>query len=125
MLRIVRFSSVAALASLLAACQAVSYAPSPSLPQLQQPRDQIEGNWVDPNGIVSSFQAGRFETRTSDTNSLLADGNYTYVNDRLVQIQLRSQLRQTTSTVNCALVTPSQLNCTSSDQSQFSLTRRA
>ena len=34
------------------------------------------------------------------------------------------QLRQTTSTVNCALATSTQLNCTSSTGQQFILTRK-
>jgi hypothetical protein len=107
--RLVRISSIAGLAALLAACQAVNY----------------RGTWVDPNGIVSSFNNGRFETRTTDTNSLLADGNYQYRSDRLVEIQLTSRVRGTTSTVNCAIVSPTQLNCTSDAGAQFSLARQA
>jgi len=123
--RFVRISSIAGLAALLAACQAVNYAPGPVLRELPEPRDRLEGTWVDPNGIVSTFNNGRFETRTTDTNSLLADGNYQYRSDRLVEIQLTSRVRGTTSTVNCAIVSPSQLNCTSDAGAQFSLARQA
>ena len=123
--RLVRISSIAGLAALLAACQAVNYSPAPVLREAPQPRDQLQGTWVDPNGIVSSFNNGRFETRTTDTNSLLADGNYQYRSDRLVEIQLTSRVRGTTSTVNCAIVSPTQLNCTSDAGAQFSLARQA
>ena len=114
--------AVAALATVLAGCQSASYNPAPMAPP--QPQG-VEGQWVDPNGIVSSFSAGRFETRTTDTNSLLAQGSYTQTNPQLVEIELTSLLRNSTSRVNCALVTQSQLNCTSSTGAQFTLARRA
>ncbi|MAY63757.1 MAG: hypothetical protein CML29_16265 [Rhizobiales bacterium] len=115
--------ALAALPLALAACQSASY----SSPGYNSPPPQagIEGQWTDPNGIISSFYGGRFETRTTDgTNSLLARGNYTQVNPRLVEIDMTSLVRNTTSRVNCALATPNQLNCTSSTGSQFSLVRK-
>ena len=115
-----RIIAVGALAGLLAACQTASYNPQPMAPQTQG----IDGQWVDPNGIISSFNNGRFETRTTDTNSLLAEGSYRFVSDQIIEIELTSLLRQTTSRVNCALATPSQLNCTSSTGAQFTLVRR-
>ena len=52
----------------LAACQA------PREVQVSQPQRVapvgVDGNWVDPNGIVSTFSAGTFTTRTTDTNHL-------------------------------------------------------
>ncbi len=84
----------------------------------------IDGVWLDPNGIESRFSNGSFETRTTDTNTLLATGRYTQINPRLVQIDIRSLVRQTTSRVNCSLVSPTRLNCTTSEGQQFSLTRR-
>ena len=86
--------------------------------------NSIEGEWIDANGIRSSFSSGRFETRTTDTNTLLATGKYRYVNRRLVQIDIRSLVRNTNSRVNCSLVSPTQLNCTSNAGGQFSLNRR-
>ena len=115
-----RIIAVGALAGLLAACQSATYSPRPIAVQPQG----IDGQWTDPNGIISSFYNGRFETRTTDTNSLLAEGSYRHVSDQIVEIELTSLLRQTTSRVNCALATPSQLNCTSSTGAQFTLVRR-
>ncbi|MCP4317084.1 MAG: hypothetical protein GY789_13985 [Hyphomicrobiales bacterium] len=86
--------------------------------------NSIEGQWIDPNGIQSSFSGGKFETRTTDTNTLLATGRYRYVNRNLVQIDIRSLVRNTNSRVNCSLVSPTQLNCTSNSGGKFSLNRR-
>ncbi|ABR61519.1 hypothetical protein GOC91_13755 [Sinorhizobium medicae] len=85
----------------------------------------VEGSWVDPNGIVSTFAGGTFSTRTTDTNQLLASGNYVNVSPTLVEINMTSLVRNIQSKVNCALATPSQLNCTTDSGAQFSLTRRA
>ncbi len=116
-----RTLALATVSLFLAACQTQTIATAPVAPRPQG----IEGQWVDPNGIVSSFAGGRFETRTTDSNSLLAEGPYQYISDQVVEIDITSLLRNTTSKVNCALVTPAQLNCTSATGSQFSLFRRA
>lgn len=111
----IRLITLAAMAAALAACQGSSgpgYNPN-----------SVEGRWLDANGIQSTFNAGQFETRTTDTNTLLATGRYTQVNPQMVQIDMRSLVRQTNSTVNCSLVSPTQLNCTSSAGGQFSLNR--
>lgn len=112
-----------AASAALAACQ--SY-PS-ERPMQMAPRAQavgVDGAWSDPNGIISTFRGGSFSTRTTDTNQLLASGSYTMQSDRLIEINLTSLVRNTQSKVNCALVTPSQLNCTSDSGSQFTLSRR-
>jgi len=84
----------------------------------------VEGSWSDPNGIISTFQAGTFTTRTTDSNQLLASGTYVNTSPSLVEINMTSLVRKTQSKVNCALVSQNQLNCTSDAGSQFSLTRR-
>lgn len=99
--------------------------PAPrTLPPIEQP-STVEGQWIDPNGIVSSFQAGSFTTRTTDTNQLLASGTYTSTNPKMVEINMTSLVRNTQSRVNCALVSPNQLNCTTDSGAQFSLARKA
>lgn len=106
----------------LSACVS-SPPPSRLPPPPSQPRG-VEGSWVDPNGIVSSFQGGTFNTRSSDSNTLLASGTYRTLSPTLVEINMTSLVRKTQSRVNCALVTPSQLNCTQDSGAQFSLARR-
>lgn len=108
-------------AAALASC--TSSGPRP-LPVVEQ-RPSVDGAWADPNGIVSTFQAGTFTTRTTDSNQILASGSYIMVSDRLVEINMTSLVRNTQQKVNCALVTPGQLNCTSDSGAQFSLARRA
>lgn len=113
--------ALGALSLALAACS--STGPRPLPPVNQAPT--IEGAWVDPNGIVSTFQGGSFSTRTTDTNQLLASGTYVNLSDRLVEINMTSLVRNAQQKVNCALVTPNQLNCTSDAGAQFSLARRS
>lgn len=115
--------AILALASLglLAGCE--SERSTTQLPRIQQPVT-VDGDWIDPSGIVSTFRAGTFNTRTTDTNQLLASGSYVNVSDKMVQINMTSLVRNSQSKVNCALVTPNQLNCTSDTGAQFSLARK-
>ena len=115
---------IVALGAAIALSACNSTGPRP-LPAMQQPQPAtVDGTWADPNGIISTFQSGAFSTRTTDTNQLLASGTYRAVSDRLIEINLTSLVRNTQSKVNCAMVTLSQLNCTSDSGAQFSLARR-
>lgn len=114
----IRLITLVAISVGLSAC-IPSYGPGPGYDP-----NSIEGQWIDANGIQSSFNGGKFETRTTDTNTLLATGRYRYTGNRLVQIDIRSLVRNTNSRVNCSLVSPTQLNCTSNTGGQFSLNRR-
>ena len=113
--------TILATAAALASCQS-----SPrEIRQAPQARaGGVEGSWVDPNGIVSTFAAGTFSTRTTDNNQLLASGTYVNVSPTLVEINMTSLVRNTQSRVNCAMVTPTQLNCTTDAGAQFSLARQ-
>ena len=104
----------------LSACMS---SPPPRQVATLQPQG-VEGSWVDPNGIVSSFQGGTFNTRSSDSNTLLASGTYVSLSPTLVEINMTSLVRKTQSRVNCSMVTMSQLNCTQDSGAQFSLARR-
>lgn len=85
----------------------------------------IEGTWTDPNGLISTFQAGAFSTRTTDTNQMLATGSYANTSGNLYEISLTSLVQNKQSKVNCALVNPNQLNCTADSGAQFTLARRS
>lgn len=85
----------------------------------------IEGTWTDPNGLISTFQAGAFSTRTTDTNQMLATGSYINSSGNLYEISLTSLVQNKQSKVNCALVNPSQLNCTADSGAQFTLARQS
>lgn len=111
-------------AAALASCQGGGQVRE--LPQSRQMAPVgVEGSWVDPNGIVSTFSGGTFTTRTTDTNQVLASGNYINLSPKLVEINMTSMVRNTQSKVNCAMVSTSQLNCTTDSGAQFSLSRKA
>ncbi len=115
-------------AALLTACQSSPEPrPLPPISQPQQPAmNTVDGTWTDPNGLVSTFNAGRFDTRTTDgSNAVLASGSYTAQPNGIVEINLYSNLKKTNSRVNCKLADPSRLNCTAESGTQFTLTRRA
>jgi hypothetical protein len=112
-----------AAAVALASCQS-DRAPR-ELPPIRQQPTGVEGAWVDANGLVSTFAAGQFETRTTDTQVKMATGTYLTQPSGLVEINLYSNISKTTSKVNCAMIGSTQLNCTSATGTQFSLTRPA
>lgn len=112
---------IASASAALSAC--VSQSPGPMPVAARPAAVGVEGSWADPNGIISTFQAGTFTTRTTDSNQMLASGTYINTSPTVVEINMTSLVRKTQSKVNCALVTQSQLNCTSDSGSQFSLTR--
>lgn len=121
MLGFKKFAVLAVTAAALTACQSQSdyRATAPVAAG-------FEGQWIDQNGILSIFNNGEFQTKTTDgTNTLLAVGSYTQVSQTLAEIEVKSLVRKTISKVNCSLSTSSRLNCTSSGGAQFTLTRRA
>ncbi|TCT40152.1 hypothetical protein [Martelella mediterranea] len=117
----IRIAAVAG-AVIVAGCSTYStpqYNPGSVRPQV--PTSAIDGRWLDKNGIISNFSAGRFETRTADSNQILATGSYTEVAGNVVEIDLTSVLRQTRSRVNCSVISDYLMNCTPSQGDKFSL----
>lgn len=115
-------AAIALAAMSLAAC--VSGGPS-SGPITAPPQTGVEGNWLSSDGVaVSRLSGGVFTTTALDTGNKLADGSYRMAGANTVEITVVSLIRNTTTNVNCALVTQNQLNCTSSTGQQFVLTRR-
>ncbi|EJF83213.1 hypothetical protein [Candidatus Bartonella washoeensis] len=85
----------------------------------------IDGQWIDENGIISSFSNGVFETRAADTEEKLSEGTYNYVSAQHIEIEIRSILRGTISKVSCMIsYNATQLLCTSQTGSQFFLKRK-
>lgn len=125
-----KFRSVAAMAIALglAGCQVVD---GPSRPgggfasRTPPPSSNFNGDWMSTDGVaISRFTNGYFETLATDTGNKLAEGSYTQTDASSVSISVTSLIRQSTTQVNCAMVSQTQLNCTSSAGSQFSLIRR-
>lgn len=123
-----RMAIIGATAITLAGCQGFGggYAPRGPVAAAPAPTSGFDGDWLSTDGVaLSRFSNGYFETLATDTGNKLAEGNYTQVNPNTVSISVRSLIRQTTTQVNCALVTQTQLNCTSGSGQTFSLVRRA
>ncbi len=84
----------------------------------------VEGVWRDDNGLSSTFTGGQFETRTTDgTNTQMASGTYSMQPNGVVQINLYSNVKRQNSLVNCQQLVPGRLNCTTENNTQFSLHR--
>lgn len=116
-------------ATALAGCYASSPPPlrggGPGPAPIVSTPTSVDGEWVSTDGVaLSRFYGGRFETLATDTGNRLSEGSYSYIDQSTVTISVTSLIRQTTTDVNCALVTSAQLNCTSSAGQQFSLLRR-
>lgn len=86
----------------------------------------VEGAWLDAKGTgLSTFSGGVFQTVATDTGQKLSDGTYIMTGANSVQINGTSLIRQSPISFNCLMISVNQLNCTSSTNQQFTLTRRA
>ncbi|ABM44504.1 hypothetical protein H704_00306 [Bartonella bacilliformis Peru38] len=123
MKHIYSISCLTITALLLAACSFSQY--YGQYPFVRNIPNGIDGEWIDTNGIVSSFHNGIFETRAADTEEKLSEGIYNYVNTQHVEIEIHSILRGTISRADCTISNNAmQLFCTSSNGLQFSLNRK-
>ncbi len=121
-----KLTGISAMAAMIAlsGCQTIDFGGPVAV--APPPVGAAEGQWVGTDGVaVSTFSNGSFSSNATDTGSKLAVGNYQYTDPRSVAITFKSLLRGTTVNANCAVVTSSQMNCTSSSGAQFSLIRRA
>ncbi len=90
------------------------------------PQSGVEGAWIDTKSTgLSTFRAGTFRTVATDTGQKLSNGTYVLTGANSVQINGTSLIRQSPISFNCLLISTNQLNCTSSTNQQFTLTRRA
>jgi hypothetical protein len=109
----------AGLASVLVLAGCVAGAP-------RSAESALEGQWTDQGGIaISTFNAGQFVTVDARTGGRLSEGTYRFRDNQNVDISMTALARGTQVSVSCAMVSPSQLNCTNSAGTSFTLTRRA
>jgi hypothetical protein len=120
-----RFALLAVFASItLASCQTSDLAYT--RPEAAPAPVGIDGVWVDTRGINSaSFKGGTFTSVAADTGQTVARGSYTYRDQQNVDLAFTSLLRNTSVNAACLVVTPSQMNCTTSSGAKFSLVRKA
>jgi hypothetical protein len=104
----------------LAGCQAVPYGNYPTY----EPVRGVEGQWFGTDRVaVSEFRRGTFTSRAMDTGNLLAEGSYRYTDQNDLEVTFTSLIRHQTIRANCTLVSPEQMNCTSSSGANFQLLR--
>ena len=121
---LIRAGTAVVLAASLAACSTSGNAPSGTRVGAAAPTG-VEGTWIDAKGTgLSTFSKGSFKTVATDTGQTLSDGSYSMTGPNAVQINGTSLIRQSPISFNCLMVSLSQLNCTSSANQQFTLTRR-
>lgn len=121
-----KIASAGLLALLAAAIAGCSTSGAPSGIPVGPAPTGVEGAWLDAKGTgLSTFQAGSFQTVATDTGQKLSDGTYIMTGANSVQINGTSLIRQSPISFNCLLISANQLNCTSSTNQQFTLTRRA
>jgi hypothetical protein len=89
----------------------------------------VEGQWMDPNGAVSTFSGGVFQTTALDTGERLSEGRYVMMGPADIAITGTSLARQrrglpSNVSFNCRQASVNQLNCTSSEGVNFVLSRR-
>jgi hypothetical protein len=108
---------IALVGLILAACQ--SY-------QLPAPRaTAMDGTWASTDGVfVASFQNGRFTSRFTQTNEILAQGTYT-VSGNSVSMQWISVQAQAQRSANCSINSPTSVSCSQPGGGAFDLQRTA
>lgn len=99
----------------------------PSAPPVTAaPPTGIEGAWIDAKGVaVSTFVSGTFTTIDAQTGAKLANGSYTHTAENIVQVTGTATARQNSPiSLNCLLISQTQLNCTGADGTRFTFMRR-
>lgn len=110
---------VALAVLLLAACQTSSYQPAPFA------RSAMDGTWASTDGVfIASFQGGRFTSRFTQTNEILAQGTYT-VAGSAVSMQWISVQAQQQRSANCSITSATTVACTQAGGGAFNLQRTA
>lgn len=103
----------------LAGCQTFG-GPPPMAPQ----QTGVDGEWIAPNGIVSSLHGGAFQSKLAATGEVVTTGTYSYRDQNTIDLSFYSVKSQQRTTAACLLVTPDEMNCTLQSGTQFVLHRR-
>jgi len=118
MIRATRAGGPILAALLLAACQTYSQPP-------MQASTPMDGNWASSDGVfVATFQSGRFTSRFTQTNEILAQGTYTVAGTN-VSMQWVSVQAQQQRSANCAFTGTDSVACTQTGGGGFELNRSA
>ncbi len=105
--------------ALLAACE------TNPIPRMISRGPAIEGQWASGDGIsVTAFQGGRFTTRFTKTNEVLAQGAYT-TSGGAIAMQWVSIARQEQLSANCSFTGADTMRCSQAGGGGFDLRRTA
>lgn len=85
----------------------------------------IEGRWASEDGVsITTFEDGRFSTRVTSTNEVVAEGNYTPAADGL-QLTWFSVVAGEQRSAVCRYDSPRRLTCEPRGGDPFSMRRLA
>jgi hypothetical protein len=102
---------------LVGACQ--SYEPTPVV----VPTTPMDGLWLSTDGVfVANFDRGRFTSRFTSTNEILAQGSYS-VAGTAVSMQWMSVATQQQRSASCSFAGADTVNCNQDGGGSFTLQR--
>lgn len=85
--------------------------------------DAAKGKWMSSDGVaVSTFDAGKFESRFAKTGELLTTGTYTFRDPRTINLVFFSERTKRQDQATC-FIGPAQLDCTNAAGTNFTLVR--
>ncbi|MGQ7792508.1 hypothetical protein ACUN0C_08885 [Faunimonas sp. B44] len=107
-------AAVALAAGLLAACQSV------------QPRSAMDGRWASADGVfVATFDSGKFTSRFTKTNEVLAQGTYAGDAGNRIAMNWLSVATKQQRSATCSFTGPNTVSCQQTGGGAFQLNRAA
>jgi len=117
MIRASTKGGVALAILLLGACQTFEQSPFS--------RATMDGTWASTDGVfIANFQNGKFVSRFTKTNEVLAAGTYTVTGNQISMQWISVQAQQQRS-ANCSMTGASTVSCTQAGGGSFDLQRTA
>lgn len=117
------FASVMCAAFLLVGCQVGGgyyFAPFGDIPG-----ESINGSWASGDGVfIATFQGGKFTSRFTQTNEILAQGTYRPTGGNSIQLSWFSIATRENRSATCNRVGRAQLQCQQAGAGTFSLTKQ-
>lgn len=91
----------------------------------QPPRTPMDGRWASTDGVfIAEFQGGRFTSRFTQTNEILAQGTYA-VAGNTVNLHWLSVQAQAERAASCTFTSASTVQCQQQGGGTFELQRSA
>jgi hypothetical protein len=111
-----------ALTAIVSGCQSAPDRPA----SVDVPQSPVDGEWIGSDGVaISSLYGGHFRSRSVQTGETLTEGTYRFRDQNTIDLSFYSVKTQQQTAAACLLATPSQMNCTLGNGTQFILTRHS